>query len=557
MTIGQNQLNIHLFEVGMVISDPNTGSERVVTLAVHPMVVAPETKRYGDSSRSAVDETASSTVLTRNGRSMRPLSLTGTFGVETRGVGTYIGTGDVRFQRFYNEVVRLPDAINRAQVDAILNSSFNTPGLVSALVDYDPRNTRFYVNWYDFWDKIYFEVVIANWDHRRQAKKAAASGAIWYSLQGKEAGPLVAGSIADNLLGKALNGLSVWRDVNEILSTYTVPAFLNSTAGALIAAPAALLTASVGVAVDQVESATGVVEGSRARAGQPFNTPAPVLTDMLNNCIKMAEHSKDIIDIIERISPRQFDQEVGQVNWTSQAREGEKSSIEFHDALSDLITVQDAGEFQRITGAWFGMGQRTYQEFLSGSGGPMTTNPDLDGSIEYTVTDSDTDEDIARRFGVSWERILDVNGLLPDEALFSGTLLRIPTVRAMGPDPIEGLPVFDSHLGKRAWGRDIAAVFRPDADGDFEIVIEEEVLIQGIDILIDDFAEEVMRGVEAMPDTTQAEYVAQRLRRVLSSDPRIASVGEIEVVSIGNGFETAAVVTAINGGTIRTGGNAA
>jgi len=169
------------------------------------------------------------------------------------------------------------------------------------------------------------------------------------------------------------------------------------------------------------------------------------------------------------------------------------------------------------------------------------------------VFDTDTPESIEDATGVTWARILATNRLTPFEALRAGTELLIPASRAR-PTPIRGLPTFGSHKGTAAWGTDLRMEMTADASGDFEVVGEDDCLLQGVDILVGEFAEYVLEGVNEVPPSVRERYLADRLQGVLRSDPRIASIQEIGVELIDGAFDVQVAVVAINGGTIRTGG---
>lgn len=111
-----HQLNVFVFELGMINRDPlGVLPDIVLPLSVHPLVVAPTNVRYQDGSRSYVGETHAGSIIHKAGRALQAVSLNGSFGVASRGLGTLLGTGDQRFRRFRHEIVRMADAVTKAQ----------------------------------------------------------------------------------------------------------------------------------------------------------------------------------------------------------------------------------------------------------------------------------------------------------------------------------------------------------------------------------------------------------------------------------------------------------
>jgi len=61
MTIGANtggNLNIFMFEVGILLRDPVTGSQVPKTMGIHPLVKGPSQIAYAGGSMSTVTRTA-------------------------------------------------------------------------------------------------------------------------------------------------------------------------------------------------------------------------------------------------------------------------------------------------------------------------------------------------------------------------------------------------------------------------------------------------------------------------------------------------------------------
>lgn len=570
MPIGNNgggQLNLIMFELGMLTRDPfGFLPDLTRTVAVHPLVVVPSQIRYRDTSRGGVSETHDAAVLTVAGRAARELDLTGTFGVESRGLGPYIGTGELRFQRFYHEVVRLADAVSKAQVDAE-KDVFRSPLLSLQLKTYNPETSSFYLNFYDLWHNIQFSVHVPSFTWTRGHTQGGAQGMTHYQMSLKEAGPIVTGGIGTTLLNGLFNVLTTWDQINELVKSYTleaVTASLGAAAGVVTGQAADSFNAALGFVSSKAVGVTGLLQGFQvdARQGEVNDADSGDVqldgySDYLGTAADLAIEARSMADRVSSVAPASLASPQGQVGWSSTLNEGQIDALEAADQLEALHAVADAAEFQKVAGVFYGMTREEYAEYL-GSNTRNGRAPNLKGSIEHTVSAWDSPTTFEQLYGVRFDAILRLNRLLPDEALLTGTVLRIPRERTIGPPAqVDGLPVFGSHAGREAWGVDLAADLRVDSAGAFVPVSDEEVLIQGMDWLIAQFGEELLEFVAEVPDVVGVPEILlqQRLTSIFLSDRRISDIAGMTVTVSEDGTMAVDVqVTAINGETISTGG---
>lgn len=580
------QLNVFIFEVGMLTRDPfGILPDIVTTVAVHPLVVNPTTIRYSDNTRSSVTETPGGAVYSQAGRALRTAQFAGTFGVESRGLGLVIGTGDLRFQRFYHEVVRLSEALDKNQVDAC-KDLFRSPFLNLALTPYSEERSVLFVNFYDFWHNIAFQGLVQQFGWTVGHRGGGASGRREYQLSLKEVGPLVTGGIGTTLINGLFQALTAWDSVNEIIKSYTLDAVSNAlvdAAGIVVSQ----FTDSMNAFAAQVDGATGVVNGfddpfgafkprnaSVAGGGEDGSAAAPpapalqeVTDDPANGTTGLSGHlgaSSGIIatagQLLESMQssgpPNELDAVGGEIDWGGLEGEGSLSGVdaaENQDRLSRLIT---AASFQPAVGALYGMSRAEYAAYV-GATGRGGRDPRLASTAEYTVTDTDTAKSISDQFGVPWNAILRLNRLLPDEALVAGTVLLIPRQRAVGQqNAIAGLPVFGSHAGRAAWGKGLPWDLRTDADGKLVVIEGEELLIQGIDWMVEVFGEELLQIAHQTPLVVRDRMIQRRIAGIVASDRRIASVDQVTTTTNGSAIEVSVEATAINGAKIQTGASA-
>lgn len=529
-----SQRNQIVFEVGVRRREA-TGLFTSRTLAIHPLAVKPDSVRIQDVSRSTREQTSITSQLTRGGRQLRTWAFTGTFGVDVRGAGLVLGTGEQRRQRFYEEVVRLPDASDVLQLHAYQSAPLKTPGLADILRGVDPAVDQLYVNVYDFWNGIVFEGLVRSFSQTRAAGRAAASGATWYDLTVEELGPLVADGIAGDVLVLFKDALVTWQTANDVVRSYNVDDLANALLDPLATTALQGVTESVRAVRSQVDGVTSVARGGPA---------SDAVTTFWQSTRDLEASAADL-----RASVRAEELQPSGQGWANFAQ-GDPTVLRYQQR-ADLVALADAARFQRFAGSLLGLSDEQWQALLAGTDSPRSSQ----GARTYTVSLGETGADIEQRTGVRWIDILAANNLLPQEAERPGTELRIPPGAVLTPRPIPGLPTLDSHTGTSAWGRDLT----PDlavANGRLVVIEGEDLLQQGIDILLSEFGEAIMAGASTVPSDYRAQYLAERVRQVLGSDPRVDAVSEVTADLDGQGASVTlqAKIEPINGSTVRVGG---
>jgi len=528
-----------MFEVVQVrVLDP-TVAAKVTTVAIHPLVVVPSTIRYSDSSRGAIQETALTVTDEIAGRAMRSITLEGTFGVESRGLGLYIGTGELRFKRFYHEVVRLPDAVNKEQVDANKDLT-RSPLLNLVLASYDEGDSYFAINFYDFWNDRSFAVRVQQWQDSRGAY-GNADGAVRYTMQLKEAGPLVTGGIGTAIISALFDVLTGWDNINELFKSYTLDVVIESL-GNVVAIVAGQMFETVdalndwfGAAKDVLAGNTGPVGGTipiSSSAAQREATEEEVavaagVSAYLDESQKLADQADEVL-AIAAASRSGANTEQGAVSWSTQNSEGGVAGMEQAQAIDDVYTLGFAARYQQAVGKFAGLSRADYQGLIESTG--EATRGANSGTTKalHRVAITDTAASISARYNVSWRRILDVNRLLPDEALLPGTELLVPTLRTAGlPERINGLPTFDSHGGRSSWGKDLSVDLRAESSGQLAIVQGEEVLVQGSQWLLKAFEGQLVERLKQTPEPGREKFLRAQIARIYQSDARIEGVIEV------------------------------
>jgi hypothetical protein len=250
--------------------------------------------------------------------------------------------------------------------------------------------------------------------------------------------------------------------------------------------------------------------------------------------------------------PPRVDAVAGAIDWSTLGDEHTIAGLDAADRIDDIDTVISSARFQSAVGALYGMSRADYAAYVSGTGSGGRA-PGMGATLEHRVTAYDTAVALEQRYGVTFDDILRLNGLLPSEALVTGRVLLIPQAHvATSQQRIEGLPVFGSHAGRAAWGRDLWADLRVDTAGRLLVCEGEDVLAQGMDWIVATFEDELDALRREVPDVAQPFVLEQRLSALLLSDPRFVAVESITVTPdpSGAGIDVRPVVSVVNGGTV-------
>ena len=520
--IGANegrQNNILLFEAGYVFRASSPGVERIVTVAVHPLVVAPAQITYTDTTRSPVTQTLnrfSRLVTSRNGVVAQ---LTGVFGVEARGFGAYQGTGYTRWQRFYNEVVRWSDCRSEADLDRLIDDLTGSPGIRARLIDFDPARCTPFVNFYDLLNNRQFTCAL-NWTDGIGARNGGATGNRSYTLQVVEAGPVVASGISEQAIQVLFSGQQIFSGAVNALRSYDPESVANS----LLSVPTAILSSmadATSALADQADQARALF-GANRRA-----TTAQPLVGFLGAANDVVEQGKRITED-GQADLQGVDPAAGTItNWLA-ARPAQFAGLDAGDALDQVLGVQDAAGTLERMGAFFALSQSEYGTILATGGASQPTI--AAATVPHTVTTYDTANALEQRFGVDFASILQINGMLPDEALFPGTVLQVPVVQFSGPRFIAGLPTFGSQVGIAAWGSDATLDLQVD-DGDLVVIAGQDVIVQGVTFLEEQIGADLLDLAQVTDASASPTIIGAKVRQTLLSDLRIAAVPRVDVAS--------------------------
>ena len=575
MPAGQNangNLNLILFELLGITRDPDSGKETVFQVSVHPLVVAPNLIQYNHNSRTTVVQTIGGSQVSRAPRAFRQVRLAGDWGVQSVGILPYVGTGEVRAQRFADEVVAMSDALEKGEVNALIKQFSGTPFLKLKLARYfaQPDDTMFAINFYDLWNDRKFQAIVRNYVDTRTARRGGATGNIGYSMAVEEAGPLVVGAPGTALLNKLFAGLSVWGDINAALETYTAQSLVNS-AFAVNGIAAAQMLRTRDAVVGQIEAVTGLLGGFSSSTNDNLN-------QFLANAAELDRTAQELITAAEAMRVPTTDAPKGGVAWSSPnpdlpdgtvegvdanlaeiARTNTSFQNEFlnamdeSDVLDGLEDLSESARWQLVAGKLFGYSTAEYQRLLSSGG--RDTKRRITGTVPHTVGDADTAETIEELYGVDFDEVLAWNDFTPDEALVAGRRIDVPvTTATVSGKRFASLPVFGSQFGEDAWGVDLDLELRVDTDGGLLTVSGTDALIQGANWLIEEAQDEIIQFANAIPERGRIPALKAKVEALLLIDKRIEAIEDVDVtITPEGGVVIKSTTTAINGGIVEIG----
>lgn len=537
MTIGVNaggQLNILLFESGYIRRDRLTGEEEVVTVAVHPLAMAPRQIAYNDTSRSVVTQSLGGAARTVADRALRVVQIDGMFGVDSRGYGTYVGTGPVRHQRFYNEVVRFSDARSVDDISALINDLSGTPGVRARLARFDPQTCTPFINFYDLWNQRQFAVNIDAWSDNIGSRNGGATGNRLYTMRLLEAGPIVSSRLNEETLRPLFSGLTLWQQAIEVINSYDETAIVDA-----LPTVAATLVSSAGTAFRAFASRAVEARSLFGSTKRPGGGPA--LVSFFGAAMDAKTAADQLVDATT-LDVQAVDAPPGRViDWFAQRT---FAGIDAATIVEDLEVQRDAIDLSTLAGAFLGLSRDGFARIITTGGSSQRATATV--TERHVTTDTDTPETIENRYGVDFDDVLEATGLTPDEALTPGTTLFIPIRRINGPRYVQGLPTFASQVDQSAWGTDITMEFDVDGTGDLLVIGGVDVLTQGVAILQEGLAADLLSDTADLPDTAGDQVIARRLQESLLTDRRIQAVPRVDVRRTGTGVLLEVEVLPIN-----------
>lgn len=520
----------HIFEVGLIVDQVDAlgalDGREVRPLAVHALAVLPSNESVQIPDRSSAVQTLGGTVVTRAGRGLERTSLRGTFGVEVRGQGSSLGTGPYRADRFEREVVLLGSAATQEDITRALVPGSPTAALISAaLTGFDPARVRLYLNYYNLRRGTAHAVRILNYATDFTFGRGAASGQTHYQLSIEHLGPAVVSDTGLAALEGLLAGLTAWDAVNDIIEAADLGA-ITAAAGATVAPFAGEVEDSVAAVSAKLKTAQGLMGGDQPRQqAEGANVDTATFIADATTAARQARQAEEALADTQQAGGFRA---LARLDWSDpDATDMRDPQISRWSEQIELLELADALDFQGVAGKLFGMGREDYQRFIEAGGQVGALPPVVRTTRPYVVGEAATSAQIERDNGVAFGTLLALNNLRPSEALIPGTTLRVPVLRTVGPQTIDGLPVFDSHTGMRALGADLGFE-GVTTTGDLSVVAGATCLEQGLAWLVDE-ASAIIDSLRDVPENQRVGYTAARVAALVASEPRVDRVQELSV----------------------------
>ena len=235
------------------------------------------------------------------------------------------------------------------------------------------------------------------------------------------------------------------------------------------------------------------------------------------------------------------------LDWSRDVSDPALDTFAQTQSLWELI---DALAFQQVACRFYGMSNEEGRAFLEAGGTLGGRPPDIRTTVVHTTTPRDTPASIEQQYGVTWQDVVRLNRRTTDELLIPGQEVGIPRVRSWGAQEIDGLPVFGSHVGSEALGRDPQYPPIVNSDGDYATVQGTDCLLQGAHLR--QYEADASAGVDDdLPEEVMLSILSERLRGIYEQDRRVSSA-DVSVTSDGDATVTASIVLhAIDGTDVR------
>lgn len=176
-------------------------------------------------------------------------------------------------------------------------------------------------------------------------------------------------------------------------------------------------------------------------------------------------------------------------------------------------------------------------------------------TVKYKVTSWDTPQSIAKKFNIAWQDIADYNNL-SSTAFVQGIDIIIPIVNQDTNKSTQYInnPVFESHIGERALGRDCENTLTS-SDNDLKINSYVDTFAQGITNILSTEPGEILSNFsygldlvvgEDVPEDARKQLYEMKIRNCLAGETRIESVLSVTVDKKENSYNIKTLVKPIN-----------
>jgi len=537
-----------LFEMGVLRTITHYGRDVAIPVPVllHPLAVAPNSIVWNVASSDDVQRTVGGATHVKAGEGPWNCTIRGTFAYSAKTLGLTSGTGIERRRRWENEVFALFSAVTKDGIAAVMRKGAIGPTSISIgnvlrqkLENFDPDRDVTYCNVYDFNAPHVHRIGKLTYSSTFNARGGGAVGVDQYQISFQAyAEPVRGGAQVDKFLAFLMDVLPVWQRVNSVISSTTTTALISAI-GDLGEMGVSALAESIAAVAGQVSSATALMAGTLSAAdvglSQMLGTAGQAIADLKGIADDLAANAH---------APATT---VSDLDWSRDVSDPALDTFAQTQSLWELI---DALAFQQVACRFYGMSNEEGRAFLEAGGTLGGRPPDIRTTVVHTTTPRDTPASIEQQYGVTWQDVVRLNRRTTDELLIPGQEVGIPRVRSWGAQEIDGLPVFGSHVGSEALGRDPQYPPIVNSDGDYATVQGTDCLLQGAHLR--QYEADASAGVDDdLPEEVMLSILSERLRGIYEQDRRVSSA-DVSVTSDGDATVTASIVLhAIDGTDVR------
>ena len=545
---------------------------------VHPFLVNPRDIRYSDTSRTSISQSPFVGISNKAGRSLRRVSISGTFGLAPKFVGPGFVDGLDRLKQFWDEIVRLGDAVTKEQVVAAkspfsfnqqlsaISSSGVSQGVdnlvkgVSPLDDFRPETDVFVVNFYDFMEGISFS---CNIDSFTVDKSFSKNRLPRYSIQLTEIGNIVVPNLGgvsglihpmslqhyDNLASNIVNqvqrfSLNNFADliyeidtsIGKLLHYFTGDGFENSFKTSLALQGTSFSRPETQIDFAEIDSGREVPLPSAARiirSAMNATNSAVVSSEKFNDIIPyigtwrsdLQAKIHQLLDIIENLVLK--DQPI-ELSTEIEISEGFKPK-KFTRGISStnrlkLLSEQFLNIYRahRLSSAQF---EARMANIVQGNLDPELYAP----TIEHKISEHEDIFEISNFYDVKFENILLINQLSIDD-LTPGLSILVPVRRQDG-DTLNSIPTFGDVCGENVYGTDLEDSLTADSDGDLNVLEPIPTLVQGVTNMVFLFSSAILddKLLELVPSEVLSGFLRFKLNDFILEDRRIFDITDIKI----------------------------
>lgn len=177
---------------------------------------------------------------------------------------------------------------------------------------------------------------------------------------------------------------------------------------------------------------------------------------------------------------------------------------------------------------------------------------------EHSLRSYDTLQSISKKYDVPILTILNYNNIMKqdfEELKELGGTLRLPLkIKAEEKTVYKDLSVFDTHMGKNAWGRDISNELKADENGLLAVLDFDETLKQNLSVITGDYGTIPFYEEHTLNTDWGSDYPKEflelftriKLERRLELEPRVQKVVDIKSTRTETGLKFDVVLYPVN-----------